>query len=94
MVITLPFVFPLIIGLGLDPIWWGVINVMVIEIGLITPPIGINVFVLNNMAKDISLGTIFRVIIPFLCADVVRLTVLILFPGLTLLLPQVLGAMQ
>ena len=60
MVITLPFVFPLIIELGFDPIWFGVINVMVIEIGMITPPIGINVFVLHGIARDIPLNTIFR----------------------------------
>src|SRR5690606_22119984 len=51
MVITLPFVFPLILHLGYDPVWWGVINVMIIEIGLITPPIGMNVFVLHSLAK-------------------------------------------
>lgn len=94
MVITLPFVYPLILGMGLDPIWWGVINVMVIEIGMITPPIGINVFVLHNLAKEIPLGTIFRGIVPFLYADLVRLTLLILFPGLALWLPHMLGAMK
>lgn len=94
MVITLPFVYPLILSMGLDPIWWGVVNVMVIEIGMITPPIGINVFVLHNMAKDVPLGTIFRGIVPFLYADLTRLAIIILFPGLTLWLPQVLGSMR
>jgi TRAP-type C4-dicarboxylate transport system permease large subunit len=88
MVITLPFVFPLIIGLGFDPIWFGVINVMVIEIGMITPPIGINVFVLHGIARDIPLKTIFRGIVPFLAADLVRLTILTFFPILALWLPQ------
>jgi tripartite ATP-independent transporter DctM subunit len=94
MVITLPFVYPLILSMGFDPIWWGVVNVMVIEIGMITPPIGINVFVLHNMAKTIPLGMIFRGIVPFLYADLVRLTVIILFPSLSLWLPQVLGSMK
>ena len=91
MVLTLPFVFPLILHLGFDPIWFGVINVMVIEIGMITPPIGINVFVLHGMARDISLPTIFRGIVPFLIADVARLALLTVFPALALWLPRVLG---
>ena len=91
MVITLPFVFPLVVGLGYDPIWFGVVNVMVIEIGMITPPIGINVFVLHGMAKVIPLKTIFKGIVPFLIADVVRLALLTLFPSIALWLPKVLG---
>lgn len=94
MVITLPFVFPLIIGLGFDPIWFGVINVMVIEIGMITPPIGINVFVLHGIARDIPLATIFRGIVPFLIADLIRLTILTLFPALALWLPGQLGMLM
>lgn len=91
MVLTLPFVYPLVIGLGYDPIWWGVVNIVVIELGMITPPIGINVFVLHGMARDLPLRTIFRGVTPFLMADVVRLIVLILFPALSLWLPGVLG---
>jgi len=91
MVITLPFVFPLVTELGFDPIWFGVYNVMVIEIGMITPPIGINVFVLHGMARDIPLGTIFRGITPFLIADLVRLVILVLFPVIALWLPKALG---
>jgi C4-dicarboxylate transporter, DctM subunit len=91
MVITLPFVFPLIVGLGFDPVWFGVINVMVIEIGMITPPIGINVFVLHGIARDIPLKTIFRGILPFLVADLIRLTILTVFPALALWLPGKLG---
>lgn len=91
MVLTLPFVFPLILNLGFDPIWFGVINVMVIEIGMITPPIGINVFVLHGMARDIPLPTIFRGIVPFLIADVAKLAVLTVFPALALWLPNALG---
>ena len=93
MVITLPFVYPVIIGLGYDPIWWGVINVMVIEIGLTTPPIGIIVFVLHGMAPDIPLKTIFTGIIPFFAADILRLGILVVFPAISLWLPTVLGMM-
>ena len=91
MVITLPFVIPVIQGLGYDLVWWGIINVVVIGIGMITPPIGINVMLLNSMHTSIRLTTIYRGIVPFLCADLVRLTLLVLFPPLTLWLPGVLG---
>ena len=91
MIITLPFVFPLIIKLGYDPIWWGIINVMVIEIGLITPPIGINVFVIHGMARKESLSTIFAGILPFFLADIARLILLVIFPILVLWLPRVFG---
>lgn len=91
MVLTLPFVYPLVTGMGYDPIWWGVINIVVIELGMITPPIGINVYVLHGMARDLPLGIIFRGVIPFIFADLVRLIVLIAFPALSLWLPGVLG---
>jgi TRAP-type C4-dicarboxylate transport system permease large subunit len=91
MVITMPFVFPLIVSMGYSPIWWGVVLVMVIEIGMITPPIGLNVFVIFGVAKTIPLGTIFRGILPFLYADLVRLAIIILVPALTLWLPDLLG---
>lgn len=91
MVITLPFVIPVIQGLGYDLVWWGIINVVVIGIGMITPPIGINVMLLNSMHASVRLTTIYWGIVPFLCADLVRLTLLVLFPALTLWLPQVMG---
>jgi C4-dicarboxylate transporter, DctM subunit len=91
MVITLPFVYPLVTGMGYDPIWWGVVNVLVIELGMITPPIGINVFVLHGMARDLPLSTIFRGVVPFIVADILRLTLLILVPSLALWLPGVAG---
>ncbi|MBT6088954.1 MAG: TRAP transporter large permease [Rhodospirillaceae bacterium] len=93
MVIPLPFVFPLITGMGYDPIWWGVINVVVMEMGMITPPIGLNVFVMHGMAKDIPLSTVYGGIWPFLLSDVVRLLILTLFPVLTLWLPKAMGLM-
>lgn len=91
MVLTLPFVYPLVTGMGYDPIWWGVINIVVIELGMITPPIGINVYVLHGMARDLPLSTIFRGVVPFIFADMARLIVLIAFPALSLWLPGVLG---
>ena len=93
MVITLPVVFPLVTGLGFDPVWWGIINIMVIEIGLITPPIGVIVFVLHGMAPDIPLKKIFAGIIPFFTADLIRLAILVSFPILTLWLPRAAGLM-
>lgn len=86
MILTTPFVFPLVVGLGFDPIWWGIVLVMVIEIGMISPPIGMNVFVLNGVARDVSIGTIYKGVIPFVIADVVRLILVIAFPSIALLL--------
>ncbi|MCC5969143.1 MAG: TRAP transporter large permease [Pararhodobacter sp.] len=86
MVITIPFVFPLIIGYGFDPIWWGILTVMVIEIGMVTPPVGMNVFVMKAMLPKTTLRTIYAGVMPFLLADVVRLALVIAFPALTLAL--------
>ncbi len=91
MVITMPFVLPLILDLGYHPIWWGIILVMVIEVGMITPPIGMNVFVLFGVADGIPLKTIFKGIFPFFYADLIRITIIILFPALALWLPGILG---
>lgn len=91
MVLTLPFVFPLVTSPGHDPIWWGIINVMVIEIGMITPPIGINVFVLHGMVPHLSLKTIFAGIGPFVAVDLVRLIILASVPAIALWLPDVMG---
>lgn len=86
MVITIPFVFPLILSYGYDPIWWGVLTVMVIEIGMITPPIGMNVFVMKAMLPQTKLSTIYAGVTPFIIADLVRLGLLIAFPALSLYL--------
>jgi tripartite ATP-independent transporter DctM subunit len=88
MVLTLPVVLPIVTQLGYDPIWWGIVNVVVIEIGMICPPIGINVFVLHAMAKEVPLAAIYRGILPFLAADVLRLGAIALFPPLSLWLVQ------
>ena len=91
MLITMPFVQPLVLSLGYDPIWWGVLLVMVIEIGMITPPIGINVFIIHGVARTIPLPTIFSGIVPFLIADLARLAVIAVFPVLALWLPGLIG---
>ncbi len=89
MVITVPIVTPLITSLGYDLVWWGVIMVVVVETGMITPPFGINVFVLKGIAgADVPMWTIFRGVMPFVAADLVKLALLVLFPALALWLPS------
>ena len=83
MLITLPFVLPIIVHLGYDPVWWGIMNVVIIELGMIVPPIGIIVFILHAMAPQISLSKIYRGVTPFIVADLVLLALLTLFPGLS-----------
>lgn len=88
LVVTLPVVFPIITGLGFDPIWFGVIAVIVIEMGLITPPVGINVFVVKGVAQNVPMATIFRGVLPFWIAMAICLALLILFPEIALYLPS------
>jgi len=90
MVVTMPFVLPLIKSWGFDPIWWGVINVVVIELGMLIPPLGMNVFVLKGIAPDIPLAAIYRGVAPYVASNLVRLALLLCFPALTLWLPAVL----
>jgi C4-dicarboxylate transporter DctM subunit len=85
--LTLPIFFPIIQHLGYDPVWFGILVVIVIEIGLITPPVGMNVFVIATMAPEIPLNTIFRGIWPFVVAQVVTLALVIAFPTIALWLP-------
>jgi tripartite ATP-independent transporter DctM subunit len=89
MLITLPFVLPIITQLGYDPIWWGVINVVILEVGMIHPPLGLIGFVIHGMAPDISLRKIYRGVAPFIIADIVVLALLVIFPALALWLPKV-----
>ena len=91
MLITMPFVLPLVVGYGYHPVWWGIIMVVVIEIGMICPPIGLNVFVVHNMTRDVPMKTIYAGIMPFLYAEFVLLAILVLFPGLTMWLPTAMG---
>lgn len=86
LVITVPVVYPIIQAVGIDPVWFGVVTVLTVELGLITPPVGMNVFVIKAMAPHVGLGEIFRGVAPFIVSDLVRLTLLILFPALSLYL--------
>ena len=88
LVITLPIVFPIIKTLGYDPIWFGVIIVIVLEMGLISPPVGINVFVVKGIAKDVPMGQIFVGILPFWAAMIVCTIILIAYPEIALYLPN------
>jgi C4-dicarboxylate transporter DctM subunit len=90
MVLTLPFVAPVIAGLGYDLVWWGIVNIMVVTIGMISPPIGMNVFVLNGLRPDLRLRLIYRGVLPFMAVDILRLAILVALPGLSLWLPAML----
>jgi tripartite ATP-independent transporter DctM subunit len=90
IVLTVPVFFPVIQALGYDPIWFGIVIVMVSEIGLITPPVGMNVFIIKGVAKDVPLSTIFKGIFPFLGADIARLATIVIFPQIALFLPNLL----
>jgi len=87
IILTVPIIFPVVMHLGFDPIWFGVIIVMTVELGLIHPPVGMNVFVIKSVVKDVSFATIFRGVIPFVATDLVRLVILIVFPILATWLP-------
>ena len=88
LVLTLPIIFPLIMNLGYDPIWFGVLMVIVIEMGLITPPVGMNVFVVKGIARDVPMKEIFMGIAPFWLAMLVCLILIVAFPQIALFLPQ------
>jgi tripartite ATP-independent transporter DctM subunit len=91
ILLTVPIFFPLITHLGLDPVWFGVLIVCISEISLITPPVGMNVFVLRSVLPDVASGQIWRGVAPFVLADLVRLALLIALPIITLWLPRTLG---
>ncbi len=88
LLLTVPIFFPLVTSLGFDPVWFGIIVVVVTEISLITPPVGLNVFVLKGVLGDVSTTTIFRGTVPFWLADIVRLLLLVFVPTLVLFLPR------
>lgn len=87
LILTLPFVFPVVISLGINPVWFGVYLVIVTEIALVTPPVGINTFVMHSVAKDVPLATIFRGVTPFVGVAVALLALMIAFPNVVLWLP-------
>jgi TRAP-type C4-dicarboxylate transport system permease large subunit len=88
LLLTVPIFFPLVTSLGFDPVWFGIVVVVVVEISLITPPVGLNVFILRGVVGDVSTGTIFRGVTPFWVMDIVRLAILLAAPGLVLFLPS------
>ncbi len=88
IILTVPIIFPVIIALGFDPIWFGVIIVMTVELGLIHPPVGMNIFVIKSVVEDVKISTIFYGVLPFIVTDILRLVILIAFPILALWLPS------
>ena len=88
LLLTVPIFFPLVTSLGYDPIWFGIVVVVVTEISLITPPVGLNVFVLRGVVGDVTTGTIFRGVTPFWVVDIIRLILLLAVPALALYLPS------
>ena len=88
MILTVPIIFPVVEALRFDPIWFGVLMVIVLEVGLITPPVGLNVFVLKGAAPDVPLTTIFRGIWPFLIAAFLAIVIITIFPGIALFIPS------
>jgi tripartite ATP-independent transporter DctM subunit len=91
MFLTVPVFYPIVNNFGMDLVWFGIIVVVVIEIGLITPPIGLNVFMLKTLMPEVPTGKIFIGVLPFIAADVVRLTLLVVFPSVVLLLPNLMS---
>lgn len=90
ILLVLPTIFPTVITLGFDPIWFGVICVLVMEMGQITPPIGVNVFAINSVAKDVPMEKIFAGIVPFFIGMILCVIILVIFPQIALFLPNLL----
>ena len=97
ILLTVPIFFPIVAGLdfGLPAeevgIWFGILALIVVEVGLITPPVGLNVFIINGLARDVPIRQTFRGVLPFLGADILRIALLIAFPGISVLLVRWLG---
>jgi tripartite ATP-independent transporter DctM subunit len=88
IILTVPIIFPVVTHLGFDPIWFGVIIVMTVELGLIHPPVGMNVFVIKSVVQDVTFSAIFKGVLPFIATDILRLIILIAFPIIALWLPS------
>jgi TRAP-type C4-dicarboxylate transport system permease large subunit len=91
VLLTVPIFFPVVTALGYDPIWFGIIVVMVAELGLITPPVGLNLFIITTVVKDLPLGTVYRGIVPFIVLDIARISLMILLPGVITFLPALMA---
>ncbi|MDR5651185.1 TRAP transporter large permease [Ruixingdingia sedimenti] len=90
ILLTVPLFFPVVIGLGFDPVWFGVLLVVLCELGLITPPVGINLFVMRSVAPDVPILSIIKGVIPFISVDVIRVAIIAAFPAVSLYLPNLL----
>jgi TRAP-type C4-dicarboxylate transport system permease large subunit len=90
ILVTVPVFLPVVVSMGYDSVWYGILMVVVVEIGLITPPVGLNIFVMRAQLPDVALTTLFRGIAPFLVADAVLIALLLLFPQIALWLPGLL----
>jgi len=88
IILTVPIIFPVVTQLGFDPVWFGVIIVMTVELGLIHPPVGMNVFVIKSVVHDVTFSSIFKGVLPFIATDILRLVILIAFPIIALWLPS------
>lgn len=88
LLLTIPVFYPVVQSLGFDLVWFGIVAVVVTEISLISPPVGMNVFVLSSVVKDVKTATIFKGILPFWGADMLRLAVIVFFAQISLWLPQ------
>lgn len=88
MVITVPIVTPIVLGLGYDMLFWGILMLVVVEIGMITPPFGLNLFILKNVDRTVNLGTVMKGVLPFVVADLLKIVLLVAFPALALWLPS------
>jgi tripartite ATP-independent transporter DctM subunit len=93
LLLTVPIFFPLVTSLGFDPIWFGIVVVVVVEISLITPPVGLNVFILKGVVGNVSTGTIFKGVTPFWIADIIRLALIVALPIIVLYLPNQMGGL-
>jgi C4-dicarboxylate transporter DctM subunit len=93
LLLTVPIFFPLVTSLGFDPVWFGIVVVVVVEISLITPPVGLNVFILKGVVEGVTTGTIFRGVTPFWVADIIRLALIVALPILVLFLPNQMGGL-
>lgn len=97
IILCTPFFWPVVsgldYGLGEDDlkVWYGIITLIVVELGLITPPVGLNVFIINSLSPDVPMRETFKGVMPFFCSEMIRITLLVAFPGITLMLPRLLG---
>jgi TRAP-type C4-dicarboxylate transport system permease large subunit len=88
VILTIPIIFPVIVHLGFDPVWFGIVLVVTVELGLIHPPMGMIVFVIKTVIPEVSFSTIFKGVLPFILTDLIRLLILISFPIIATWLPS------